>query len=68
MTESGFHSDNGVGLSLWGLHDPEGSYGVGAAVMGDEVEAVVEPAKIRLPKKKAGVLRRAAASAVASLV
>ena len=36
MTERGFHSENGVGLSLWGLHDPEGSYGVGAAVMGDD--------------------------------
>lgn len=39
MTESGFHSEDGVGLSLWGLRDSAGSYGVGAAVMGDDPEA-----------------------------
>lgn len=43
MTESGFHSAEGVGLSLWGIHDPEGDYGTGAALIGDDPErAAVE--------------------------
>lgn len=29
MTEAGFHSDEGVGLGLFGIRDPEGVYGVG---------------------------------------
>lgn len=43
MTEAGFHSAEGVGLSLWGIDDPEGSYGTGAAVIGaDPAAAAVE--------------------------
>ncbi len=43
MTAAGFHSEEGVGLSLWGIHDPEGSYGTGAAVIGeDPQQAAVE--------------------------
>ncbi len=38
MTENGFHSAEGTGLSLWGIHDPEGSYGTGAAEIGDDPE------------------------------
>jgi hypothetical protein len=30
MTEEGFHTADGVGLGLFGLSDPSGSYGVGA--------------------------------------
>lgn len=29
MTEAGFHSDDGVGLGLFGIRDPEGVYSVG---------------------------------------
>ncbi|MCP4141797.1 MAG: hypothetical protein GY755_16240 [Chloroflexi bacterium] len=29
MTEEGFHSKDGIGLGLLGIHDPEGSYGIG---------------------------------------
>lgn len=39
MTGAGFHSADGVGLSLWGIHDPEGSYGTGAALIGDDPQA-----------------------------
>jgi hypothetical protein len=31
MTETGFHSDEGVSLGLFGIYDPEGVYGVGAS-------------------------------------
>jgi len=31
MTEAGFHSDEGVGLGLFGIRDPEGAYGVGCS-------------------------------------
>lgn len=31
MTEAGFHSDQGVSLGLFGIHDPEGVYSVGYA-------------------------------------
>ena len=44
MTESGFHSADGTGLSLWGIHDPEGSYGTGSAVIGDDPEAAAAEA------------------------
>jgi hypothetical protein len=33
MTEEGFHAADGVGLGLFGLCDPAGRYGVGAAKM-----------------------------------
>ncbi|RME74900.1 MAG: hypothetical protein D6784_08995 [Chloroflexi bacterium] len=36
MTADGFHSADGVGLGMLGLADPDGSYGVGAAEMGDD--------------------------------
>ena len=36
MTEAGFHSDNGRGMGLFGILDPGGSYGVGAARLGDD--------------------------------
>ncbi len=39
MTGAGFHSAEGVGISLWGIDDPEGSYGTGAAVIGEDPEA-----------------------------
>lgn len=39
MTETGFHSAEGTGLSLWGIMDPEGSYGTGAACIGENPEA-----------------------------
>jgi hypothetical protein len=29
MTEAGYHSDNGTSMGLFGIRDPEGSYGVG---------------------------------------
>ncbi len=38
MTEAGFHSADGTGLGLWGIHDPAGSYGTGAAQIGDSPE------------------------------
>ena len=42
MTDEGFHSEEGVGMSLWGLDDPEGSYGTGMADIGtDPAEAAV---------------------------
>jgi len=31
MTESGFHSQDGLGLGILGVLDPGGSYGVGIA-------------------------------------
>ncbi len=31
MTEEGFHSDQGVGLGLFGIYDPEGVYSVGCS-------------------------------------
>lgn len=31
MTQDGFHSAAGVGLGLWGVRDPQGSYSVGVA-------------------------------------
>lgn len=31
LTEGGFHSEDGVSLGLFGIRDPEGTYGVGCA-------------------------------------
>ena len=31
MTETGFHSENGMALGLFGIRDPEGTYGTGYA-------------------------------------
>jgi FIST N domain. len=30
MTEEGFHSEDGLGIGILGVFDPDGSYGVGA--------------------------------------
>jgi hypothetical protein len=38
MSDSGFHSKDGVGLALWGVVDPKGSYGTGSAIIGDSPE------------------------------
>lgn len=40
MTEAGFHTADGVGLGLFGLCDPSGSYGVGAEESGPNPRAV----------------------------
>ena len=34
MTETGFHSADGTALGLFGIYDPQGSYGVGAVAQG----------------------------------
>ncbi|HIJ22921.1 MAG: hypothetical protein HON68_00600 [Gammaproteobacteria bacterium] len=44
MTEEGFHSAGGVGLSLWGMVDPEGDYGTGLAEIGDNPEGAAAEA------------------------
>lgn len=44
MTHEGFHSDNGYGMGLLGFYDPEGSYGVGAAELGDDARAAAREA------------------------
>ena len=46
MTEAGFHSDQalGLGLGMLGILDPEGSYGVGVARMGDDPRAAATQA------------------------
>jgi hypothetical protein len=36
MTSAGFHSDNGCGMGVLAISDPEGSYGVGAADIGGQ--------------------------------
>ncbi|MBT4329187.1 MAG: hypothetical protein HOD58_04585 [Gammaproteobacteria bacterium] len=51
MTETGFHSKEGVGVSLWAIDDPEGDYGTGAAVIGDDPEgAAVEALEMALER------------------
>ncbi len=44
MTEAGFHSENGRGMGLLGLSDPDGAYGVGAAELGDDPATAAEQA------------------------
>lgn len=44
MTAAGFHSDDGRGIGLLGLTDPDGSYGVGAAELGDNSAAAAQRA------------------------
>ncbi len=39
MSRAGFHSNEGTGLGLLGIRDPEGDYGVGAAEIGDDARA-----------------------------
>lgn len=38
MTEAGFHSGDGMGVGLLAIVDPEGSYGVGVAEIGEAPE------------------------------
>ena len=44
MTEDGFHSSEGRGLSFFGVLDPEGAYGVGASVIGDNPQEAAKKA------------------------
>lgn len=44
MTQDGFHSDEGSGLSFFGVLDPEGSYGVGASIIGHDPEQAAKDA------------------------
>ncbi len=44
MTQAGAHTQNGGGLALFGIVDPEGSYGVGAAVIADTPGAAARQA------------------------
>lgn len=39
MTNGGFHSEDGHGLALFAIEDPNGSYGVGMATLGDDAQA-----------------------------
>jgi len=39
MTSEGFHANEGVGLGLLGISDPEGSYGVGVADIGADARS-----------------------------
>lgn len=49
MTQQGFHSASGCGLGLWGIYDPEGSYGVGvAAINSDPRKAAAEATEMAL--------------------
>lgn len=44
MTEDGFISDDGRGLTMLGIYDPDGGYGVGAAVIGDSAREAASQA------------------------
>jgi hypothetical protein len=44
MTEAGMHSAHGRGLALFGMHDPEGAFGVGAADKGENPRAAAQQA------------------------
>jgi hypothetical protein len=44
MTQAGAHTDNARGLAMFGILDPDGSYGVGAAVIGDDPGAAARQA------------------------
>jgi hypothetical protein len=39
MTEEGFHSEDGLGIGILGVFDPDGSYGVGAVDVTDDPKA-----------------------------
>lgn len=39
MTNAGFHSNDGYGLALFAIDDPDGSYGVGMATLGEDAQA-----------------------------
>ncbi|MCF6179684.1 MAG: FIST C-terminal domain-containing protein [Geopsychrobacter sp.] len=44
LTQAGVHAEDGCGLALFGIYDPEGSYGVGATVIGEEPEVAAQQA------------------------
>ncbi|MEC4678836.1 MAG: FIST N-terminal domain-containing protein [Nitrospirota bacterium] len=44
MTQDGFHSNNGSGLSFFGILDPEGSYGVSASMITDNAKQAAKDA------------------------
>lgn len=44
MTQLGFHCEDERGLGILGIHDPEGSYGVGAADLGPDARAAARQA------------------------
>ena len=44
MTQAGAHTQDGCGLAMFGILDPEGSYGVGAAVIGENPGAAAQQA------------------------
>lgn len=44
MTQAGAHTQGGCGLAMFGILDPEGSYGVGAAVIGEDPGAAAQQA------------------------
>ncbi|HHM06352.1 MAG TPA: hypothetical protein ENJ19_11530 [Gammaproteobacteria bacterium] len=44
MTEEGFHGRDGSGLGLFGVRDPDGRYGVGAAVLGSDARRAAKAA------------------------
>jgi hypothetical protein len=51
MTEAGFESVEGRGVGLFGVHDPDGGYGVGAADLGDDpVGATVQAARAAIER------------------
>jgi hypothetical protein len=44
MTQAGVHSQDGCGLAMFGILDPQGNYGVGAAEIGDNPGTAAEHA------------------------
>ncbi|MDZ7260884.1 MAG: FIST C-terminal domain-containing protein [candidate division KSB1 bacterium] len=44
MTEDGFHTKEGKGLGILGVHDPDGSYGVGIADSRNDPKAAAQSA------------------------
>lgn len=49
MTEEGFHGQDGRALGLWGLRDPDGSFGVGISELhGDAGQAAVLAVELAL--------------------
>ena len=53
MTETGFHSEDELGLGLLGIADESGAYGVGATRLGDDVAGATQGAA-RLALDQAG--------------
>lgn len=44
MTGAGFHTEDGVGMGMLAISDPDGSYGVAAAPLGDNPQAAAQQA------------------------